>query len=134
MCNQKLQAQNEINHGILLSQGDTEAIWGWGTPAGRWRAWRRASLIARGAQLAPGKQVLEIGCGTGMFTEMFARSGASIVAVDISARLLGKAYARLIRNFSGSLFITAVKPITGSGSTRNGSAYTCNERQKRSRV
>lgn len=94
MRKKKLQPQHEIDHGVLLSRGDTEAIWGWGTPAGRWRAWRRASLIANEAQLIPGKQVLEIGCGTGMFTEMFARSGSSIVAVDISAHLLEKAYAR----------------------------------------
>ncbi len=33
-------------------------------------------------------RVLEIGCGTGMFTEMFSKNGCSIVAVDISDDLL----------------------------------------------
>ena len=37
-------------------------------------------LIGLGARLGPGARVLEIGCGTGLFTEMFARSGCSILA------------------------------------------------------
>jgi SAM-dependent methyltransferase len=36
-------------------------------------------------------RTLEIGCGTGMFTGMFARTGTQIVAVDISCDLLAKA-------------------------------------------
>jgi cyclopropane fatty-acyl-phospholipid synthase-like methyltransferase len=39
-------------------------------------------------------RVLEIGCGTGLFTEMFAQSGATLVAVDISEELLDKAHLR----------------------------------------
>ena len=88
------RAKHEIEHGKYLAQGNTEQIWGWTTPAGRVRAKRRATLIADGARLGPGARVLEIGCGTGMFTEMFAPNGAYIVAVDISAELLSKARAR----------------------------------------
>jgi len=51
-------------------------------------------LISNAARLGPGILALEVGCGTGMFTEMFARTGARIVAVDISTELLKKAYAR----------------------------------------
>jgi 2-polyprenyl-3-methyl-5-hydroxy-6-metoxy-1,4-benzoquinol methylase len=92
--NNTTRSQHEIEHGELLSTGDTETIWGWGTPAGRWRARQRAALIASGGQLAPGKRVLEIGCGTGLFTEMFAINGAHITAVDISADLLARARER----------------------------------------
>ena len=89
------RAQNEINHGKLLARmQNAEAAWGWGTPAGRERAEKRISLIVRGAEIEAGRRVLEIGCGTGMFTEMLARSGAKIVAVDISPDLLEKARAR----------------------------------------
>ena len=88
------RAKNEIAHGAMLAQADTEAIWGWGTPAGRLRAERRAGLIAEGAGLRPGVRALEIGCGTGMFTEMFARTGAQLVGVDISEALLEKARTR----------------------------------------
>lgn len=38
--------------------------------------------------------VLEIGCGTGLFTERFAASGARVIAVDISPHLLDLARAR----------------------------------------
>ena len=88
------RADHEISHGKWLAAQDTETVWGWGTPAGRLRASRRARLIVAGAGLASGKRVLEIGCGTGMFTEIFAASGATILAVDISPELLDKARLR----------------------------------------
>jgi len=88
------RAQNEIEHGKGLAILDTEAAWGWGTPAGRLRAEKRTATIIEGACMVAGRRVLEIGCGTGNFTEMFARSGANIVAVDISTELLEKARAR----------------------------------------
>jgi 2-polyprenyl-3-methyl-5-hydroxy-6-metoxy-1,4-benzoquinol methylase len=92
MVNSK--ALNEIKHGRLLSALDTEKAWGWGTPAGRERAKRRSEMIARGAKLIAGMKVLEIGCGTGLFTELFAETGIQILAVDISDELLKKARRR----------------------------------------
>jgi SAM-dependent methyltransferase len=89
-----LRADREIVHGKKLAQHDPELVWGWGTPAGRLRASRRAEMIASGASLGPGVRALEIGCGTGLFTEMFAQTGAQLVALDISAELLEKARAR----------------------------------------
>jgi 2-polyprenyl-3-methyl-5-hydroxy-6-metoxy-1,4-benzoquinol methylase len=89
-----IRARRDIEHGKHLANSDPEKVWGWGTPAGRLRAQRRANLIATGARLGPGLRVLEIGCGTGMFTEIFAQTGAYIVAVDISASLLERAKAR----------------------------------------
>jgi 2-polyprenyl-3-methyl-5-hydroxy-6-metoxy-1,4-benzoquinol methylase len=89
-----IRAEHEIEHGKILSQNDPESIWGWGTPAGKLRARRRAELIVSGASLDPQKRVLEIGCGTGMFTEIFAQTGANILAVDISPDLLQVAQKR----------------------------------------
>jgi 2-polyprenyl-3-methyl-5-hydroxy-6-metoxy-1,4-benzoquinol methylase len=89
------RARNEIAHGQkLASSGNPEDIWNWNSPAGRVRAQRRGKLIAETAQLKPGMRVMEIGCGTGLFTEIFARYGASILAVDISPDLLSYARAR----------------------------------------
>ena len=88
------RAAHEIEHGRKLARSGPEHVWGWDTPAGQLRAERRADLIIKGAALGPGKRALEIGCGTGLFTEKFARSGAQIVAVDISSELLEKARAR----------------------------------------
>src|SRR5579871_4193214 len=88
------RAEREILHGRHLAVLETETVWGWGTPAGKLRARRRADLIIEGANLSLGQRALEIGCGTGLFTEMFASRGAQIVAVDISGELLDKARAR----------------------------------------
>lgn len=85
---------NEASHGRLLAAASPEEIWGWGTPAGKLRAERRAHLISEGARLGVGSRVLEIGCGTGLFTERFARSGADLVAVDLSPELIELARAR----------------------------------------
>jgi len=88
------KAQHEIEHGVLLANQDTEKSWGWGTPAGKIRARRRAKLIIAASELNSDKKVLEIGCGTGLFTEIFAETGAEIISVDISPELLQKAMAR----------------------------------------
>jgi SAM-dependent methyltransferase len=88
------RAAHEVSHGEWLAASDPEYIWGWGSAAGRRRAARRGALIAARAALGPGDRVLEIGCGTGLFTSYFAESGAAIVAVDISEPLLVRARSR----------------------------------------
>lgn len=86
--------QHEIEHGRFLAAEGAEAIWGWGSAAGRLRAIRRARLVAEGGGLRPGARVLEVGCGTGLFTEHFAATGVEIVAVDISPELIDLAGQR----------------------------------------
>jgi len=88
------RAEHEISHGRWLAEQDTERIWGWNTPAGRIRALRRAQKILDAAAVQRSSRVLEIGCGTGLFTAMFAATGARIVAVDISPELIAKARLR----------------------------------------
>ncbi|MEP7289257.1 MAG: methyltransferase domain-containing protein [Chloroflexota bacterium] len=83
------RSQHEIDHGQKLrDSGNPERIWNWDTPAGKVRAQRRARLIAEAAQLKPGMHVMEVGCGTGLFTELMSVYGAHILAVDISPELL----------------------------------------------
>jgi len=89
-----IRTKHEIKHSKILSRSDPELIWNWNTPAGMLRADRRAELITNGSRLGPEVCALEIGCGTGMFTEMFATTGAKLTAVDISLDLLKKAQAR----------------------------------------
>lgn len=89
---------HEIEHGRYLAAGAAEAIWGWETPAGRLRAARRGDLILEGARIGPSSRVIEIGCGTGLFTERFAQSGAHILAVDLSPDLLALARQRHLPN------------------------------------
>jgi SAM-dependent methyltransferase len=88
------KASREIAHGRMLMRDDPEYIWGWATPAGRLRARRRAALMGSAAGLGAGVRAVEIGCGTGMFTEMFAATGSEIVAVDVSEDLLARARRR----------------------------------------
>ncbi len=71
-----------------------EEIWDWDTPAGRVRAARRAGLFVEQGRLGPGRLALELGCGTGLFLEQVARSGAAVTGLDLSAELLAQARAR----------------------------------------
>ena len=82
------RAQNEIVHGKILAENYPEVIWGWESKAGKIRALRRAKLINARARLKPVTKVLEIGCGTGIFTKLFAETQAHLLAVDISPELL----------------------------------------------
>jgi SAM-dependent methyltransferase len=72
-----------------------EAIWSWSSPSGTARAARRARFFVVDGDLAPGRQALEIGCGTGIFLEQVARSGAALHAVDLSTDLLDQARRRV---------------------------------------
>ena len=72
-------------------------IWGWESAAGNIRARRRAGLINVTAGLTPAAKVLEIGCGTGVFTRLFAETRAHITAVDISPDLLNIAGRKTYR-------------------------------------
>lgn len=88
------RVENEIAHGKRLAEVDPELIWGWAKPAGKLRAKRRAGMIIKGAKLGPNIRALEIGCGSGMFTEMFAKSGATLLAIDVSSDLVKMAQGR----------------------------------------
>ena len=86
---------HEIEHHRHLAAQHTEEIWGWASPAGRRRAERRAQLFIDFGGIAPGASVLEMGCGTGEFTQRVATAGANLVAVDLSQELLAKARDRV---------------------------------------
>lgn len=76
----------EIEHGRFLAQHGAGEIWNWEGPAGKLRWARRVKLLSN--HLRSGMDVLELGCGTGYFTRELARSGADIVAIDVSPELL----------------------------------------------
>ncbi len=76
----------EVQHGRFLAQYGAGEIWNWESPAGKVRWARRVKMLS--SHLKPGMAVLELGCGTGSFTRELARSGAEIVAIDVSPELL----------------------------------------------
>jgi SAM-dependent methyltransferase len=86
--------RREIEHGRKIA-ANAEEVWFWESPAGRRRADRRAALFVEHGGLAPGRRALELGCGTGVFLEKVARSGATLHGIDLSEDLLGKARVRL---------------------------------------
>lgn len=84
---------NEIRHGEYIGEHGEE-IWNWSSPAGKMRWARRCRLFSE--FLGGNKsRVLEIGCGTGLFTKELARTNNTIVAIDISDVLIRKAKARI---------------------------------------
>jgi len=77
---------NEIQHGRFLAKHGAGEIWNWESPAGKLRWARRVKMLSK--HLRPGMTVLELGCGAGYFTRELARSGADIIAIDVSPELL----------------------------------------------
>jgi ubiquinone/menaquinone biosynthesis C-methylase UbiE len=77
---------NEIAHGRFLAAHGAGEVWNWESPAGKFRWTRRVKMLS--GHLQPGMRALEVGCGAGYFTRELTRSGADIVAIDISPELL----------------------------------------------
>lgn len=80
-------------------------------------------------QRAPlrGAQVLDVGCGGGLFSEALAREGAHVTAIDLAPELLK--VARLHRLESGVQVDYQLKPVEELAAERPGSfdAITCME-------
>ncbi|MFQ5952628.1 MAG: class I SAM-dependent methyltransferase [Candidatus Omnitrophota bacterium] len=83
----------EIKHDREIAE-KAEFFWGWGTPAGKLRAARRAEMIIDEIKKRKLSKVLEIGSGTGMFTEFFREAGLDVHGIDISLDLVKKAKAK----------------------------------------
>lgn len=80
----------EIIHDSHIKD-DAEFFWGWSTPAGKLRAQRRADLIVKELNKKGFSKILEIGSGTGIFTDFLCRAGFEVHGIDISSDLLKKA-------------------------------------------
>lgn len=86
---------HEIAHGEKISR-DAEKIWGWSSVAGQQRAERRARYFIDLGEITPDDTVLEIGCGTGIFTEkVYSETHADITAIDVSPALLEQARTKM---------------------------------------
>ncbi len=77
---------------------NAEDVWGWTTPGGKLRAERRANYFLTLSGMNASSKVLEIGCGTGLFTEKVSKCGAQIIATDLSEDLLLVARKKNIPN------------------------------------
>jgi ubiquinone/menaquinone biosynthesis C-methylase UbiE len=89
-------AQNkavELEHAKKILH-NPEFYWNSGTAAGQKGSLRRAQWIANACSFKSGMKVLEVGCGTGYFSEHFLKSGIDLHSIDISPDLLNKAIQR----------------------------------------
>ena len=106
--------QNEILHGEYIREHGEE-IWNWSTPAGKIRWARRCRLFANFIGNNKGL-VLEIGCGTGLFTKELAATDNAIVAIDISDALIKKAkehvHAQNVEFVVGNAYQSKFQPNT----------------------
>lgn len=93
--NKNLYLINEVRHGKYICDKG-EDIWNWSSPAGILRKQRRIGLF--NTFIGEGKKVLEVGCGTGLFTQGIANSNNQVVALDISSELVEKAKKRTSEN------------------------------------
>lgn len=93
MENKRLE--HEKQHGRKIVS-DAEKVWNWSSPAGKRRAERRADFLIKIPEIKKEDEVLEIGCGTGLFTEkLFNATRAKITGIDISEDLLEIARKKL---------------------------------------
>ncbi|MFA6404792.1 MAG: class I SAM-dependent methyltransferase [Candidatus Paceibacterota bacterium] len=84
-----IRLEHEIEHGKKLTSEGAEAIWNWSSPAGKIRAERRARYFVSVGKITLTDKVLEIGCGTGLFTKKVKElTRANIIATDLSPDLL----------------------------------------------
>jgi SAM-dependent methyltransferase len=92
-----VEARNarEREHFDQLANETGAAWWGSATRAGQLRLDERGGITIQRADLRPGRIVLEPGAGNGEFTLRIARSGATIVGVEISPKQVGIASRRL---------------------------------------
>jgi ubiquinone/menaquinone biosynthesis C-methylase UbiE len=81
--------KNEIEHGKFLAQNNAGEIWGWESKAGKVRWKRRVKMLTD--FITPEMKVLEIGCGTGYFSQELIKTKAQIISIDISTDLLNVA-------------------------------------------
>src|SRR3989338_9675115 len=58
--------------------------------------------VTRLLELKKGEKVLDIACGQGLFSREFAKAGAKVTGVDLSAKLLDRKRTRLNSSHSST--------------------------------
>jgi ubiquinone/menaquinone biosynthesis C-methylase UbiE len=106
--------ENEIEHGKYLLEHDADLIWNRKSEAGKRRWQRRIKVLM--ANLKPGMNILEVGCGTGSLTRELVKSDVNVIAIDISPDLLDVARKEVAIN-KGKFLIQNAYQMTFSSET-----------------
>jgi ubiquinone/menaquinone biosynthesis C-methylase UbiE len=72
--------------------------YGLDSPINQMKIKRKADLIAMFTDMHNDKKVLEIGCGTGLFTQYLAETKAHITAIDVSPEMMQMAINRNLKD------------------------------------
>lgn len=64
------------------------------SPRGRWIGETEFALLCRHLELQPGRQALDVGCGTGWFTRRLAQTGLAMTGLDLDDDMLALARQR----------------------------------------
>jgi len=101
----------ELQHDRKILNTNDAATWGWGSVAGKIRLQRRADLVNNFIKSRIGAQkdnikILELGCGTGLFTEKLIRFSSAIsVSLDIYEEFIYKATERMKKTGKSHIFL-----------------------------
>lgn len=91
--------RNELDSEIEFGRkyaSSAEDIWNWTSHAGQVRAVKRANRIIYHGKISNRDKVLELGCGTGLFTKfIYDKTACKLLAIDISQELLNIAVNRI---------------------------------------
>lgn len=79
---------------------DRYDLW-FATPIGQLVRWYEAELLLKFLEPQPGERILDVGCGTGIFTIDVLKSGAWVTGIDLSAAMLARAVTRGGDQFAG---------------------------------
>jgi len=71
------------------------------TPIGQLIRWYEAELLLNFLEPQPGERILDVGCGTGIFTADVLKSGAWVTGIDLSAPMLSRAIVSGGDKFTG---------------------------------
>lgn len=94
MLEQAERISHEVEHGKKIKE-EAEKVWGWDSKAGKLRAERRAGFYTNLGKIDNKSVALDLGCGTGLFTDkVFRATQAQITGIDISEDLLSQARER----------------------------------------
>ena len=90
--NLAVRLQNEVEHASKILGGE-EKNWNWHTPAGKIRFQRRAEFLQQvlPQSMRDGAAVIEIGAGTGTYSDAIAKAYPQLISTDISPLLLAEA-------------------------------------------
>lgn len=88
------------------------------TPIGRLVRLYEARLLLAFLEPQPGERILDVGCGTGIFTDDVLNSGAGVTGIDFSASMLSKAVEHCGQCFVGLCADMCALPFTDNSFDR----------------